>query len=279
MTATIPKPETRKTEYIITWEKLPPDYILPDDPVDNIIQPELAVALKESLGVAGLTTESMVIATNFGICATVNGKTVVKAPDWVYVPNVPPLTSGKIRRSYTPHAEGQNVAIVMEFLSHTDGGEYSMKRTYPYGKWWFYERILEVPVYVIFDPETGDLEVYHLTSGIYEQQNPNAENRYWFAELGLFLGVWQGTRFNINAFWLRWWDAEGNLLLWSAEHAQLTKEQLEASQQQAEAAQQQAEAAQQQAEAAQQQAEKERNRAEILAQQLRSLGIDPETLV
>ena len=285
MTVTPTKPAS-KTEYTITWEKLPPDFPLPDDPVDNIIQPELAIALKESLGIAGLTTESMLIATNFGICATVNGKTVVKAPDWVYVPNVPPLTSGKIRRSYTPNAEGQKVAIVMEFLSHTDGGEYSVKRTYPYGKWWFYERILEVPVYVIFDPETGDLEVYHLTSGIYEQQNPNEENRYWFADLGLFLGVWQGTRFDLNAFWLRWWDAEGNMLLWSMEKDLLTKEQLQAAQQQAEAAQQQAEAAQQQAEAAQQQAEAaqqqveiERNRAEILAQQLRSLGIDPDSLV
>ena len=68
----------------ITWEKLPADFILPDDPVDNLLQPLLAAALRESLELAGLIVESMIIATNFGICATVGDKTVVKAPDWVF---------------------------------------------------------------------------------------------------------------------------------------------------------------------------------------------------
>lgn len=30
--------------YTITWEKLPDDFLLPDDPVDNINQPALAAA-------------------------------------------------------------------------------------------------------------------------------------------------------------------------------------------------------------------------------------------
>ncbi len=33
----------------ITWEKLPDDFILPDEPVDNNLQPLLAAALRESL--------------------------------------------------------------------------------------------------------------------------------------------------------------------------------------------------------------------------------------
>ena len=33
----------------VKWEKLPPDYTLPDDPVDNIAQPLLAEALSDSL--------------------------------------------------------------------------------------------------------------------------------------------------------------------------------------------------------------------------------------
>lgn len=37
----------------VTWEKLPEDYLLPDDPVDHIDQPALAVSLIESLGIAG----------------------------------------------------------------------------------------------------------------------------------------------------------------------------------------------------------------------------------
>ncbi|MGV0105816.1 hypothetical protein NSTCB13_04577 [Nostoc sp. DSM 114160] len=36
---------TLTQDYKITWEKLPDDYKLPDDPVDNINQPALAAAL------------------------------------------------------------------------------------------------------------------------------------------------------------------------------------------------------------------------------------------
>ena len=37
----------------ISWELLPDDYPLPDDPVDNIDQPLLAEALRESLARSG----------------------------------------------------------------------------------------------------------------------------------------------------------------------------------------------------------------------------------
>ena len=49
----------------ITWEKLPDDFLLPDEPVDNNLQPLLAAALRESLELAGLILESMLIASNF----------------------------------------------------------------------------------------------------------------------------------------------------------------------------------------------------------------------
>ncbi|MDJ0539073.1 MAG: hypothetical protein PX481_10305, partial [Microcystis sp. M53603_WE2] len=130
---------------IITWEKLPDDFILPDEPVDNNLQPLLAAALRESLELAGLILESMLIASNFGLCATVKTQTVVKAPDWVYIPSVKPIPGGKIRRSYTPHLEGEIPTIVLEFISETEGGEYSINPHYPYGKWYFYEQILQVP--------------------------------------------------------------------------------------------------------------------------------------
>ncbi len=38
------------------------------------------------------------------------------------------------------------------------------------GKWYFYEQILQVPVYGIFQPKTGELDVYCLVAGKYEQQ-------------------------------------------------------------------------------------------------------------
>ncbi len=213
--------ETRvKTEYDIKWEKLPADFQLPDDPVENLHHPLLASALREMLDLAGFITPNMLIASNFGICATVNGKIVVKAPDWFYVPSVLPVPVGVIRRSYTPHTEGEVPAVVMEFLSDTEQGEYSSKSTYPYGKWYFYERILQVPIYVIFEPNQGTLEVHSLSGGRFEVQQPDANQRYWIESIGLFLGVWHGTKSQITANWLRWWDASGQVLLWGEERVQ-----------------------------------------------------------
>ncbi|MFO0148556.1 MAG: Uma2 family endonuclease [Microcystis sp.] len=239
-----------KKSTTITWEKLPDDFILPDEPVDNNLQPLLAAALRESLELAGIILESMLIASNFGLCATVKTQTVVKAPDWVYIPSVKPIASGEIRRSYTPHLEGEIPTIVLEFISETEGGEYSINPHYPYGKWYFYEQILQVPVYGIFQPKTGELEIYRLNQGRYEQQKPNENNRYWIAEINLFLGVWQGKKAEVTAYWLRWWDKSGNLLLWGSERVAQTEYQLE----------------------------QERMLRQKLAEKLRELGVEPETL-
>lgn len=218
--------ETRlKTEYDIKWEKLPDDFKLPDDPVENLHHPLLASALREMLDLAGFITPDMLIGSNFGICATVNGKIVIKAPDWFYVPSVLPVPVGVIRRSYTPHTEGEVPAVVMEFLSDTEQGEYSSKSTYPYGKWYFYERILQVPVYIIFDSPEGTLEVHFLSSGHYELQQPDANQRYWIESMGLFLGVWHGTKSQVTGYWLRWWDASGQMLLWGEERVQQSLQQ------------------------------------------------------
>ncbi len=123
----------------ITWERLPPDFVLPDDPVDNINQPALAAALTESLELAGRLPERALTPTNYGICATVNGQTIVKAPDWAYVPRIT-ATREEVAMTYTPNLQGEPLAIVMEFISATDGGEYSVKPSYPLGKWFFMSR-------------------------------------------------------------------------------------------------------------------------------------------
>ncbi|MEZ2250816.1 Uma2 family endonuclease [Microcoleus sp.] len=264
MIKTLSKPPETKTKYTITWEKLPEDFKLPDDPVENIDQPLLAAALRESLELAGFILASMLIASNFGLCAKVNDKTIVKAPDWVYVPSVLPPEPGEVRRSYSPNAEGEVPAVVMEFLSDTKGSEYSTISKYPYGKWRFYEQILQVPVYAIFDPKSGELEVYLLVSGQYTKQEPDANSRFRIESMGLFLGVWSGEKSQRRGYWLRWWDENGNLLLWGIERVQQE--------------QQRAEQEQQRAEQEQQRAEQEQQRADRLAAYLRSQGIDPDAI-
>jgi Uma2 family endonuclease len=234
--------------YTITWEKLPDDFPLPDEPVDNIDQPLLAGALSEILEQAGRLREDVLISSNYGVCATLGDKIVVKAPDWMYVPHIW-VPQQELRRSYTPQLQGEIPAIVIEFLSETEGGEYSIKPTYPPGKWFFYERVLQVPQYAIFEPQQGVLEVYQLNdSGRYDLQQPDANNHYRIEALNLFLGVWQGTKENRTGYWLRWWDESGQMLPWGVELADRER----------------------------QRAEQERQRAEALAAQLRAAGIEPE---
>ncbi len=238
----------------VAWEKLPDDFVLNDDPVDNILQPEIAAALTESLQLAGRLTATTLTLTNYGICATVNRKVVVKAPDWGYIPTIQ-ASIDEVKRSYTPQLQGEPLSIVMEFLSDSEGGEYSTKPTYPPGKWFFYEQVLKVPYYAIFDPATGLLELYRLEAGRYNLQEPDDNQRHWIANLNLFLGVWQGDRGNIPSYWLRWWDESGNLLLWGTEL--MTQERQARAQ-------------------AEQEASQERQRAERLAAQLRAAGIEPD---
>jgi Putative restriction endonuclease len=259
------------TSPLVTWEKLPEDFILPDDPVENIQQPLLAAALTDALGAANRIEPQMLIASNFGIVATVKQKIVVKAPDWLYVPRVLPVGQGTIRRSYTPNLEGDPVAIAMEFLSDTDAGEYSIRPTFPYGKLYFFEQILKIPTYITFDPYELILEVRRLQDDRYVVQEPTAEGRYFIPEIKLFLGLWYGTRLGSTINWLRWWDEAGNLLLWSSEQAEIER-------QRAEQERQRAEQERQRAEQEHQRAEQERQRAETFATKLRELDIDPETL-
>lgn len=200
---------------VISWEALPDDFQLEDEPVENTGQPILAGALRESLEISGFIQPQMLIASNFGLCATVNGQLILKAPDWLYVPSVNEILSE--RKSYTPNLQGDVPAVVMEFLSDTEGEEYSVKRTYPPGKWFFYEQIVQVPVYVIFDPNGGLLEFYHLENGRYELKQPDENGRHWISAMNLFLGTWQGIKEARTGYWLRWWDQEGNLLLWAVE--------------------------------------------------------------
>jgi hypothetical protein len=227
--------------HTVTWDLLPDDVVLPDDPVDNINQPALAAALSESLSLAGRLPETALASTNYGICATLDEQLVIKAPDWAFIPEIT-VAREEVVRSYTPQLQGQPPLLVLEFLSNQGGEEYSIKETYPPGKFFFYEQILQVPNYGIFDPETGILELYRLNENRrYILASANAENRFWIPEMGLFLGSWQGCRENRDGFWLRWWDEPGTLLLWGAEQVEL-----------------------------------ERQRAERLRSQLRAAGLEPD---
>jgi Uma2 family endonuclease len=262
----------------VTWQELPADFVLPDDPVENLQQPALAAALTDALGQAGRIPPEALLGTNFALVATVSGKTIVKAPDWFYIPRAYPVDPQVIRRSYTPYLQGEGVAVVMEFLSETEGGELSVRSTFPYGKLYFYEQILQVPVYVTFDPYVPSLEVRRLDQGRYQLETADANGRFWLPPLDLWLGVWPGTYQQLTGHWLRWWDGAGQLLPWSSEQAEQERQRAEQERQRAEQEHQRAEQEHQRAEQERQRAEQEHQRAERLAAALRDRGIDPNSL-
>ncbi|CAC5344211.1 MULTISPECIES: Uma2 family endonuclease [Planktothrix] len=164
-----------------------------------------------------------------------------EAPDWFYVPNVPPLLNGKGRRSYVLWQEIIPPQIVLEFVSG-DGSE-ERDRTPWSGKFWIYETVIRPAYYGIYEVEKASVELYHLIGSHYELMTPNVHGQYEIPELQVALGIWQGSYQNMELPWLRWWNLQGKLLP-SPEEKVIQAEQ----------------------------------KAEKLAAKLRELGIDPETL-
>jgi Uma2 family endonuclease len=176
-----------------------------------------------------------------------------KAPDWFYVPDVPPLLDGEIRRSYVLWEEWMPPLAIMEFVSG-DGSE--ERDTTPWqGKFWVYERVLRPAVYGIFDPFRRTLEVYHLIDNRFQPIPANERGHFFLTSLQVELGIWDGEFQGMNGPWLRVWDAGGQLLLHHEGRIELER---------------------QAKEMAERRAEEERKRAERYAEQLRALGVDPD---
>ena len=141
-----------------------------------------------------------------------------EAPDWFYVPDVPPTIDGNLRRSYVMWRELMPPLIVLEFVSG-DGSE-ERDRTPRQGKFWIYERIIRPAFYGIYEVKKAQVEVYHLVEDRFELVPHNQRGHYPIAQIGLELGIWQGVYQGVELPWLRWWDASGNLLPAAEERAE-----------------------------------------------------------
>jgi len=192
-----------------------------------------------------------------------------EAPDWFYVPNVPPTLNGQVRRSYVLWQELIPPLIVLEFVSGdgteerdktplSRGGEGGEKP----GKFWIYEQVIRPAFYGIYEVNKASVEVYCLVAGSYQLLPANERGHFPISPLGVELGIWQGQYQNLELPWLRFWDNQGNLLLTGWERSELERER--------------AERERQRAERAEFQLEQQRQRAERLAAQLRAMGIEPE---
>ncbi|MEH1784748.1 MAG: Uma2 family endonuclease [Nostoc sp.] len=177
-----------------------------------------------------------------------------RGPDFFLVKD----TEKRSRSSWVVWEEdGRYPDLIIELLSESTADiDRNLKKN-------LYENRFHTPEYFWFSPENFEFAGFELVGNKYQEITPNARGWRWSDVLRLYLGVEAGK--------LRYFTPNGNLVP-TPEEAAI------AAQQQASVAQQQASVAQQQAFEAQLQLEQERLRSQRLAERLRSLGVNPDSL-
>ncbi len=215
-----------------------------DEPVDNIysdIQRRLLVeplrSSWRSLNENGAPRKYLA-CTDVGIFYGLRQPPIV--PDMLLSMDVEPPEEFwlKKHRSYFTWEYGKAPDVVIEIVSNREGGETGSKlRDYA---------VIGIPYYVVFDPgkflADETLRIFKLDARRYV-----AYYERYFPEVGLGLILWEGSYEDSKPVtWLRWCDAQGNLIATGAEQAE--------------------------------RAAREAERVALLAEKLRELGVDPDSL-
>ncbi len=211
-----------------------------DTPVDNELQDLVPSLLKAILAVIWANRWDWFFGVDMGIYYHPDEPAIV--PDGFLSLGVQRFIDEDLRLSYVIWEENVAPILALEVVSHKRRGEYTTKKK-------LYME-LKVLYYVIYNPhrrKKPSLEVYRLVDGEYVLQQGNP---VWLAEVGLGIGTERGIYQGVTREWLYWYDERDQRLLTPEERIQ-------------------------QAETRQLEAEQ---RAERLAQQLRSLGVDPDSL-
>lgn len=153
-------------------------------------------------------------------------------------------TEKRSRKSWVVWEEdGKYPNVIVEILSD------STAETDRETKKEIYQNTFRTPEYFWFNPDTLEFAGFLLVGGVYEPMEPNQEGRLWSRQLGLYLGI-EDTK-------LRFFTSDGELVPTPEEAAKQ---------------------AQQQVQQVQQQVQQVQRRANCLAEKLRELGVDPNTV-
>jgi Uma2 family endonuclease len=160
-------------------------------------------------------------------------------------------TERKPRKSWVVWQEdGKYPNLIIEILSDsTASTDRELKKK-------IYQDTFRTPDYFWFDPDTLEFAGFVLVGGSYQPLEPNPQGLLWSQQLNLYLGVYQDK--------VRFFTNEGELVL--------TPEEV------AEQEMQRANQEMQRANQEMQRANQEREKNQRLANKLRELGIDPDTL-
>ncbi|MBE9210887.1 Uma2 family endonuclease [Nostoc sp. LEGE 06077] len=230
--------------YLPSAEELPDS---DETPVDNELQELIPGLLKAILLILWSDRMDWLFGIDMGIYYDPDEPPIV--PDGFLSLGVERFYDEELRPSYVLWDENVLPILALEVVSQNYRKEYSDKLN----KY----QDLGVLYYVIYSPRRRRkprLEVHKLVNGKYELQPGNL---VWLAEIGLGIGCERGNYCGVTREWLYWYDEAGN-------RYPTPEEQIKQ--------------AQKRAELAEQQVQQEARRAQKLAEQLRALGIDPDTL-
>ena len=240
-------------------EVLPTMYDLPSEEVEDpglpdqfhIWQPRL---LEDTFIPPTYPPERVLVASDLNLYYDSRNPLWYKRPDWFAAVGVSRLYEAReMRLSYVVWQEGVNPFVMVELLSpgteKEDLGQSVRDVVKPPSKWEVYERILRIPYYIVYSRYTNELRIFELRGTQYQELTLN-EKRFWFSELELGLGLWQGSYQGVDELWMRWYDATNNWIPTPTELAEVERQQRQLAEQ----------------------------RAERLAAQLRDLGVNPEEL-
>lgn len=217
---------------------------LPDSdeqPVDNQLQHLIPGLLEAILATIWAERWDWFFGVDLGIYYHPEEPAI--SPDGFLSLGVDRVIDEGLRLSYVLWEENNVMPILtIEVVSKNKGGEYKSKKD-TYAE-------MGVLYYVIYNPfrrRKPRLEVYNLVKGKYQLQEGNP---VWLPEIDLGIGTERGTYQGITREWLYWYNEQGERFLTPEELAQSAEKRAQAAEQ----------------------------RALYLAEQLRSLGIDPDSL-
>jgi Uma2 family endonuclease len=241
---------TLPTMYDLPSES-PEEMGLPDEFHD--VQPDL---LKET---CRPNADDFFMGTDLNLYYDVEHTGWYKRPDYFLVIGASASkSSAESRLSYVMWQEGVKPFLMVELLSPgteaEDLGQTLRVVGKPPTKWQVYEQALQVPYYAVFDRYSRQLRMFCLQNSQYVETTIS-DQRFWFQEIDLGLGVWVGSYQGMEGEWLRWYDKAGN---WIATYQESELQ------------------ANQRADREQQRANEAEQRAELLSAKLRALGIDTD---
>ncbi|MEH2319993.1 Uma2 family endonuclease [Nostoc sp.] len=218
-----------------------------DTSVDNFASAKQQRLLVTSL-YSSLQSQTFLAEANVGIYYTDLQPPIVPDVFLSLDVQVPEKWWEKQNRCYMVWRFGKPPEVVLEIVSNKEGDELGKKRQ-------IYEH-MRASYYIVYDPnqQLGEkvLRVYELRGTRYFETSET-----WLEQVGLGVTLWEGEFEGRQDHWLRWCYQDGNVLLTGDERAEQERQRAEQERQRAEQAEQ---------------------RTQLLADRLRAMGVDPDTL-